>query len=80
MNASIKNSTKALLNKLHIFPEEMTLWDGSSVTIKNEILSLWNNNNFEKENSTYFIQPISEDRCLSSIVVGGENVFEDDHV
>lgn len=48
--------------------------------VKNEILSLWNNNNFEKENSTYFIQPISEDRCLSSIVVGGENVFEDDHV
>lgn len=28
MNASIKNSTKALLNKLHIFPEEMTLCMG----------------------------------------------------
>jgi hypothetical protein len=48
--------------------------------IKNELLSLWNNNNFEEKNSKYFIQPVSEDRCLSNIVVGGENVFEDEHV
>jgi hypothetical protein len=32
MTASIEKPTKALSNKLQIYPEEMTLWDGSSVT------------------------------------------------
>ena len=32
MASSIEKITKALLNKLHIFPNEMELWDGSQVT------------------------------------------------
>lgn len=32
MTASIEKPTKDLLNKLQIYPEKMTLWDGSGVT------------------------------------------------
>jgi len=32
MTASIEKLTKDLLNKLQIFPKEMSLWDGSRVT------------------------------------------------
>ncbi|GES94380.1 hypothetical protein RCL_jg5789.t1 [Rhizophagus clarus] len=43
MTYSIEKITKALLNKLHIFPNEMKLWDGSQVTI----CHLHNNINYD---------------------------------
>jgi hypothetical protein len=167
MTYSIEKITKALLNKLHIFPNEMKLWDGSQVTswalynyyykiffsfyvyifnksdhyyellvrhlhnninydpeelfqtflinhyikdlyfelwdgskvlnykkvneirdiffhrffiVKNELLFLWNNNNYTEKNSRYFIQPVMENKHQSNIIVDGNNIFENDHV